>query len=78
MILILGPKILVRAVSTPTLIRQSTWVIMILVVAQIIIGGILIIVGLPEIIQLFHLWLASLMAGAILILFVSLKPAGEM
>lgn len=42
---------------------------------QIILGHILLFVGLPEIVQLLHLWLSSLLIGALLVLFVSIRQS---
>ena len=56
-----------------TLLYQSTLWATILVALQIIFGIILIRFGLKEISQLFHLWIASLYAGSLLMIFTSLK-----
>ncbi|MCF7805862.1 MAG: COX15/CtaA family protein [Candidatus Marinimicrobia bacterium] len=50
------------------------WKIMVILVsAQIVIGGILIGFGLPDLLQLYHLWTASLFVGVLLILFSALR-----
>ncbi len=56
------------------LIRQSAWAIMLLAAVQLVIGNFLLVLGLPALMQLLHLWSASLLVGILLVLFTAMKP----
>jgi len=49
------------------------WLLYILITLQVIIGINLHVLGLPPILQVFHLWIASLFIGVLLILYTDLK-----
>ncbi|MEW6015912.1 MAG: COX15/CtaA family protein [Candidatus Zixiibacteriota bacterium] len=70
-------KILRTAKNPSPLVRQSSWGLMALVALQVLVGALLMIIGLPEVMQVFHLWLASLLVGTLLILFSALKQYGR-
>jgi cytochrome c oxidase assembly protein subunit 15 len=53
--------------------KQSVWLLNILIGLQIIIGINLHVLGLPPILQVFHLWIASVFIGALLVLYTDLK-----
>jgi heme A synthase len=55
------------------LTKQSIWILNILIFSQIFIGVNLHLFGLPPILQVFHLWVASLYIGIVLILYTDLK-----
>lgn len=63
--------------SISSLIRQTVWGLIAIGIMQLIIGHFLVFIGLPELVQLLHLWLASLLIGALLILFVSMQKGGR-
>jgi cytochrome c oxidase assembly protein subunit 15 len=50
---------------------------LLLILAQIIIGSSMEIFGLPPVLQVFHLWIASIFIGIILIQYVELKYMSE-
>jgi cytochrome c oxidase assembly protein subunit 15 len=56
-------------------VRLTTWSVILIAALQIILGHILLFIGLPEIVQLLHLWLSSLLIGALLVLFVSIRQS---
>lgn len=61
-----------RVSGQDTFSRTVAVVLSGILVLQVIIGFILIYVGLPELLQLIHLWLASLTIGGVLLLFSAL------
>ncbi len=61
-----------KTTGASTVVRTTTVALIFISAVQIILGHILIFVGLPELVQLLHLWLSSLLVGALLIVFVSL------
>jgi len=67
----LGFKMLKRSENLPDFIRQVLWTLMLLAVAQLILGLTLVAIGIPQLSQVFHLWLASLIIGCLLILYVA-------
>jgi heme A synthase len=50
---------------------------LLLILLQIIIGSSMEIFGLPPVLQVFHLWIASIFIGIILIQYVELKYMSE-
>ena len=58
--------------ATP-LVQYGNRMMLLLVFIQVAIGGILIGAGLPELMRLYHLWVASLFIGTLLLLFSALK-----
>jgi heme a synthase len=69
-----GYRIL-RMPALPPLVRNSTYLIMGLMLAQLIVGISLVKVGIPQVMQIFHQWISSLYIGALLALYVALKPS---
>ena len=57
--------------------RQSVWLLFILIIIQLLIGLSLQFIGLPPFLQVFHLWIASIFIGVILILYTELKYQEE-
>lgn len=53
--------------------KQNIWLMVILVFLQVVVGLILQIIGLPPVLQVFHLWIASLLIGVILINYSELS-----
>lgn len=70
----LGPRILKADKSGSNLVRQSAKGIVHLSITQIIIGIALVFAGIPQLLQLFHLWFASLFIGIVVMLYASLVP----
>ncbi len=68
-----GNKILRLSHGESSLVRQGIWVMMLLVAAQIGIGLILFVAGLPSLLRLFHLWVASLYLGTVFILYLAFR-----
>lgn len=66
-------RILKRSSTPSPLVAFGTKIMIVLIAAQIIIGGTLIGFGLPDLMQLYHLWTASLFVGVLLILFSALR-----
>jgi heme A synthase len=58
-------------------VREGLWVMMILVIAQIGIGIVLFMAGLPSLLQLFHLWISSLYMGTVFVLYLAFKKGLE-
>jgi cytochrome c oxidase assembly protein subunit 15 len=69
---LLGQKIM-KINKISLLSKQSVWLLNMLIVIQIIIGVNLHVFGLPPILQVFHLWIASIFIGVLLILYTDLK-----
>jgi cytochrome c oxidase assembly protein subunit 15 len=69
---LLGQKIM-KIKNLSSLSKQSVWLLGILIILQIIIGINLHVLGLPPVLQVFHLWIASLFIGVLLILYTDLK-----
>jgi cytochrome c oxidase assembly protein subunit 15 len=57
--------------------KTTAILLSLIMLIQLFIGIILVYVGLPELIQLIHLWLASLSLGGILFLFSALDYRGK-
>ena len=55
------------------LVRFSIWMMIVIVAAQIVVGMVFYLVGMPEVLQVFHLWLAALQVGFTLLLYVALR-----
>ena len=55
------------------IIKINSWILVILMVIQILFGALLALKGLPQLLQVFHLWIASLIIGIILILYTELS-----
>jgi cytochrome c oxidase assembly protein subunit 15 len=68
-----GLKILRHSRSATGMVREGIWVMMLLASAQIAIGLILFMAGLPALMELFHLWIASLYFGTILVLYLAFR-----
>ncbi len=69
---LVGQKIL-KSDKLSNISKQSIWLLYIFIVLQIVIGINLQVIGLPPFLQVFHLWIASLFIGVILILYTDLK-----
>jgi len=65
--------LLKKSEQLPGLVRQSIYGMVILMMAQLVLGFALIVIGMPALIQVFHLWAASLFVGLNLVLYTALK-----
>jgi cytochrome c oxidase assembly protein subunit 15 len=66
---VVGYRIIKQGKHLSMLFRQSAAAAVVLVSAQIIIGLGFFVLGIPAVAQVFHLWVASLLIGALLVLF---------
>ncbi|PJA26136.1 MAG: hypothetical protein CO189_12335 [candidate division Zixibacteria bacterium CG_4_9_14_3_um_filter_46_8] len=70
-----GSKIISKSSQPFRIVIQSAWAAIFLVSAQLLVGLILLFVGLPPLMEVFHLWLASLYVGVILVNYSALKAS---
>jgi heme a synthase len=70
-----GNMILRQSQEPSNLVREGIWVMMLLVLAQITIGVVLFVAGLPSLLQLFHLWIASLYMGTVFVLYLAFRKS---
>jgi len=68
-----GAMILKRVSRPAPEIVQTTWALMILVTLQVVIGGILIVAGVPDVLELFHLLISALYVGVLILLIPALR-----
>ncbi|MEE9553226.1 MAG: COX15/CtaA family protein [candidate division Zixibacteria bacterium] len=69
--------ILKKSDEIPILVKQSVYGMVILMIAQLVIGFLLIAVGMPALTQVFHLWMASLFVGLNLVLYTAVRRTGD-
>jgi cytochrome c oxidase assembly protein subunit 15 len=69
----ISKKILTLSTGLPKIIRLGSWGLISCIATQIIVGIIIVTSGLPEEMQLLHLWIASLYFGVIVILLTGTK-----
>jgi cytochrome c oxidase assembly protein subunit 15 len=67
--IVVGIMILRKSRQAMGLVREGAWAMMILILAQLVIGIVLLFVGMPALMEVFHLWVASLYVGILLLLF---------
>ena len=65
--------LLKRSDEISPLMKQSVYGMIFLMIAQLILGFLLIVVGMPELTRVFHLWVASLFVGLLLALYTEVK-----
>jgi heme a synthase len=70
-----GAKIVRQAKEALT--TQAAWGAMILAAAQVLIGAILTLAGVPGVLRLFHLLISSLYVGMMVMLFSALRREGK-
>jgi cytochrome c oxidase assembly protein subunit 15 len=70
--ILLGQKVM-KLKRLTMMLKQGLWLLYILMILQIIIGINLHVLELPSILQVFHLWIASLFIGVLLIIYTDLK-----
>jgi cytochrome c oxidase assembly protein subunit 15 len=66
-------KIFRESKAPSSLVRTGAWGLMILAFLQVLAGAVLTIVGLPEVMRIFHLWIAALLIGIMLVLYSALR-----
>lgn len=64
--------------KSAVLVRQAVWLMSAIVFFQVAGGIVFISYGLPAIVQLFHLWLATIFLGILLVLYSIVKHAREL
>lgn len=72
--LFIASRLLGRSQNPLPIVRQSSWTLMVLAFVQTIFGVTLYTAGLPSVVQVLHVWLASLITGLAMILFLATKP----
>ena len=55
------------------LMRVAVWSAMSLMVVQLLLGTGLLVIGIPPLLQVFHLWVAALLIGTILYLYSAVR-----
>ncbi|HCW76406.1 MAG TPA: hypothetical protein DHU63_07705 [Candidatus Marinimicrobia bacterium] len=73
----LGAKVMKRAVNPTSLVLKSAIGLMGLMTLQIVIGVVMLVWNMPALMQLFHLWIASIFVGLVLILYLADTNWGE-
>jgi cytochrome c oxidase assembly protein subunit 15 len=71
--LIFGLKILAGNFHPSSFIRQAIWSLLLIMAAQLGFGLVLLIAGMPPLLEVLHLWAAALAVGILLIVFSALK-----
>lgn len=71
--LLAGYAILKQSRHLSNLVRESIWGMIALALGQLIVGLSLVLAGLPSLLQLFHLWIASLYIGVLFVLYSAFK-----
>ncbi len=66
-------QILKKSENPTPLVTYGSRFMVIIVFVQVLIGGILVGAGLPGLLRLYHLWVASLFIGILLLLYSALK-----
>lgn len=74
--LYIASQILGRSKNPAPVVRHSAWAMMALIFIQTVFGITLYTAGLPSVVQVLHVWLASLITGLAMILFIATKPRG--
>ena len=68
-----GLIILRKSRNLSSLIKDGLFGMMILALAQLVVGFVLVTAGLPSLMQLFHLWIGSLYIGVLFLLFSAFR-----
>jgi cytochrome c oxidase assembly protein subunit 15 len=69
----IGAKILRHIPREAILIRHTTWAVILIATVQVILGGVLVLAGVPDLMQLYHLLMSALYLAALLILLAALS-----
>ena len=70
--ILLSGVMIMRLSAVSELAKQSVWSVGILIILQLLIGFSLQIIGVSPLLQVFHLWIASIIFGFILVLHSTL------
>lgn len=73
----LARRVVSESGSASTLVWQSGWGLLILMAGQLCFGLLLIFTGLPPLLEVLHLWTASLIVGALLLLYLAFRKSRE-
>lgn len=68
-----GYTLLTQSKSPSPLVSRSLQAMMGLMLAQVMLGGAMVSIGMPGLIQIFHQWIASVQIGLMLIVYVALR-----
>lgn len=68
-----GVAILKGSRDLSRLVRESVWGMIVLILAEMAVGLALVLAGLPSLMQLFHLWIASLYIGVLFVLYSAFR-----
>lgn len=74
---LVGFMIVNRSAPTDPLATQGAWALTGLALIQVILGLVLFAVGIPRVVQVLHMWIASMIAGLVLMLLALTKPLKE-
>ena len=66
-------KILKEAKNISKLSKNSSIAMSVLVIVQVVLGLSFVLLGIPELARVFHLWVASLFIGSLLVVYVECK-----
>lgn len=72
-----GLYIIKKSKTTPSALIQAVWSMLFILCVQIVFGFVLMFAGLPSLMRLFHLWVASLLIGILLFMFTVIKSGEE-
>ena len=64
-------KLVIKSLNPSTVIKSTSLLIILLVFSQIILGEILVFFDVIPLIQLFHLWFASLILGLVMVQYMA-------
>lgn len=68
-----GMRLLRSSRQPSLLVKHCSWWMIALIFTQLIVGAIIITAGMPELLQLFHLWIASFYIGSLLLIFNAIR-----
>lgn len=74
---IVGFMIINYSAQADPLATQGAWALTGLALIQVILGLVLFVVGIPRVVQVMHMWIASMIAGLVLMLLSLTKPIKE-
>ena len=73
--IIAGRRIINGTKELPTLARSATLMMLVLISLQVVLGFVFMLVGIPELARVFHLWVASLYLGSVFVIYSSARRA---
>lgn len=74
---LVGLMVVNRSAQIDPLVSQGAWALAGLALIQVILGLVLFAVGIPAVVQVMHMWIASMIAGLVLMLIALIKPTKE-